>query len=119
MHRPRLDWAAAQRRHEPASVEGRAFAGIAGMAAARARLAVLQAGTGPEVLDTGDSRVLAFSRRHPGAGPFVALANFSDDPVLLPRETALPGLSLEARVVQSSAPRRWTLCALHQSATSI
>ncbi|MCY7373746.1 MAG: amylosucrase [Spirochaetaceae bacterium] len=102
MHRPRMDWAAAQRRHEPASVEGRAFAGIAGMAAARARLAVLQSGTGPEVLDTGDRRVLAFARRHPGASGLVALANFSDDPVLLPRETALPGLSLEARVVQSS-----------------
>jgi len=101
MHRPRMVWAA-QRRHDPASVEGRAFAGIAGMAAARARLAVLQSGTGPEVLDTGDRRVLAFARRHPGASPFIALANFSDDPVRLPRETALPGLSSGARIVASS-----------------
>lgn len=102
MHRPRMDWAAARRRHDRGSVEARAFAGIAGLARARAGLLALRSGTDPQLLDTGDHRVLAFARRHPRSGRFVALANFSDGPVLLRRDAALPGLSPDAQLVQCS-----------------
>ena len=36
MHRPRMDWAAAERRHDPASVEGRLWAGPAAASSSRA-----------------------------------------------------------------------------------
>ena len=81
MHRPPMDWAAADRRHDPASVEGRVFAGIQRLARSRAGLLALRSGTSPELLDVGDRHVLAYRRRHPRSGPLVALASFSDDPV--------------------------------------
>jgi amylosucrase len=37
LHRPPMDWEAADRRRDPQSVEGRVFAGIRDMATTRAR----------------------------------------------------------------------------------
>jgi amylosucrase len=85
MHRPVMDWAAADRRHDPAGVEGRVFAGIQRLARTRAGLLALRSGTSPELLDVGDRQVLAYRRRHPRSGPLVALASFSDDPVEVDR----------------------------------
>jgi amylosucrase len=99
MHRPSMDWRAAERRHDPSSVEGRVFSGIVGLARARQRLLALRSGSRAELLDVGDDRVLAVRRRHPRSGPLVALAAFSDSPVRLGREGALPGLSPGARAV--------------------
>ena len=76
-----MDWAAADRRHDPASVEGRVFAGIQGLAPDPGHLLALRSGTSLELLDVGDRHVLAYRRRHPRSGPLVALASFSDDPV--------------------------------------
>ena len=102
MHRPAMDWALADRRHDPATVEARVFSGFARLAARRAELLALRAGTPPELIDTGNRHVLAFRRRHPRSGPVIALANFGDDPVLLPRASALPGLAGDASLVLSS-----------------
>jgi amylosucrase len=85
MHRPVMDWAAADRRHDPAGVEGRVFAGIQRLARTRAGLLALRSGTSPELLDVGDRQVLAYRRRHARSGPLVALASFSDDPVEVDR----------------------------------
>jgi amylosucrase len=97
MHRPPMDWAAAERRHDPATIESRVFAGMVRLARARAGLLALRSGTSAELLDVGDDHVLAVRRRHPRSGAMVALANFSDDAVRLDREAALPGLSASAR----------------------
>jgi amylosucrase len=78
MHRPPMDWAAATRRHDPASVEGRLFAGLQQMAATRASLLALRSGTMTSLVDTGNPHVLAYARRHPRGTTFLGLANFSD-----------------------------------------
>jgi len=78
MHRPRMDWAGAARRHDPDSLEGRMFAAIRGMADARRSLLALRAGGSTEILPTESRSVLAYRRVHPRSTPFLALTNFSD-----------------------------------------
>jgi amylosucrase len=78
MHRPRMDWDAAARRHDPAAIEGRAFAAIKGLADARRSLLALRAGGLTEVVATGNRSVLAYRRVHPRSAPFLSLTNFSD-----------------------------------------
>ena len=78
MHRPRMDWAGAARRHDPDSLEGRMFAAIRGMADARRSLLALRAGGSTEILPTESRSVLAYRRVHPRSAPFLALTNFSD-----------------------------------------
>ncbi len=78
MHRPRMDWARAARRGDPASVEGRAFAALRGLARARQDLLALRSGGTTEILPTGSQSVLAYRRAHPRSAPFLSLTNFSD-----------------------------------------
>jgi amylosucrase len=78
MHRPMMDWSAAARRHDPGSLEGRAFAALRGLADARRSLLALRAGGSTEVLPTENRSVLAYRRVHPRSAPFLALTNFSD-----------------------------------------
>jgi amylosucrase len=78
MHRPRMDWARAARRSDPASVEGRAFAALRGLARARQELLALRSGGTTEILPSGNQSVLAYRRAHPRSAPFLALTNFSD-----------------------------------------
>jgi glycosidase len=78
MHRPRMDWAVAARRHDPDSVEGWTFAAIRAMSDARRSLLALRAGGSTEILPTESPSVLAYRRVHPRSTPFLALTNFSD-----------------------------------------
>jgi amylosucrase len=78
MHRPPMDWAAADRRRDPGSVEGRVFAAIRGLAAARRSLLALRSGGSTQVLPTENRSVLAYRRAHPRSAPFLSLTNFSD-----------------------------------------
>ncbi|MDP9221467.1 MAG: alpha-amylase, partial [Actinomycetota bacterium] len=84
MHRPPMDWAAAARRSDPASSEGRVFASLQALARARAGLLALRAGSPTVLLDPPSHHVLAWRRRHPRGATFVGLANFSDAPSALP-----------------------------------
>lgn len=102
MHRPPMDWEAAGRRNDPATVEGQVFAGFVRLARTRAGLLALRAGTAVELFDTGNRHIFGVRRRHPRSGAMVALANFGDDAVRLRRDAALPGLALDARAVLSS-----------------
>jgi amylosucrase len=83
MHRPAMDWDAAARRADPATLEGRVFAAIRGLIDARRSLLALRAGGETEILPTEISSVLAYRRAHPRSAPFVALTNFSDVAQLL------------------------------------
>ncbi len=65
VHRPRMDWDCAARRADPSTVEGRVFAGVSHIAAARARMAHLHGSVPSEVLGPWDPGVLVLARRHP------------------------------------------------------
>ena len=78
MHRPRMDWDLAGRRHDPHTPEGRAFAAIRRLAEARRSLLALRAGGSTEILPTPNRCVLAYRRAHPRSAPFLSLTNFSD-----------------------------------------
>jgi amylosucrase len=80
MHRPYMDWAAAARRSEPGSVEGRVFRALRRLGEARRGQVALRSGGETLVLPTDNWHVLAYRRRHQRSGPLVAVANFSDDP---------------------------------------
>jgi amylosucrase len=77
-HRPMMDWAAAERRHDPDTVEGRVFGGLRRLLAVRAATPELRAGGAVDVLWTDDPSVLAFVRSHPRTGRLLVLASFSD-----------------------------------------
>jgi len=77
MHRPRMDWRAAERRDLEGTVEERIFHGIRRMVRARARTPHLHASYATDVLDIGHSHVFAYARPHP-LGTMVALMNFSE-----------------------------------------
>jgi len=80
LHRPRMDWAAAARRTDPTTVEGRIFGGLRAIIDARRASPELHAGYPLEIVDSGDRRVFAFVRRHP-IGSLLALHNVSAEPV--------------------------------------
>lgn len=80
MHRPPMDWAAATRRHDPATLEGRVFGWMRRLSAARKDLLALRTGGESAVLGLDNGAVFGWRRRHPRSGTFFGLANFSDQP---------------------------------------
>jgi amylosucrase len=76
-HRCRLDWALAEHRHDPATVSGRMFCGLAHLARVRAGLPQLHARVASQVQDVDDRGVLGTLRQHP-AGPMIGLFNVTD-----------------------------------------
>jgi amylosucrase len=75
-----MDWAAAARRHDPLSVQGRVFAGIRRLALARKDILALRTGGESAVLGVDNGAIFGWRRRHPRSGNFVGLANFSEAP---------------------------------------
>jgi amylosucrase len=81
MHRPPMDWAAAGRRHDPATLQGRVFGWLCRLAQVRGELLALRTGGESEIIEVDDPHVFAWRRRHPRSGHFVGLANFAEFPV--------------------------------------
>ncbi len=79
LHRPPMDWAAAERRADPASLEGRVFGALQQLALARRTTESLRSDASTTVLQPRSPHVLAYVRRHPRAAPVLAVACFSDD----------------------------------------
>ena len=77
LHRPVLDWAAAARRHRPETVEGRIFADLGALIAARRGAPQLGAANPLDIVETGDPGLFALVRRHP-AGDLTAIYNFTE-----------------------------------------
>jgi amylosucrase len=77
LHRPHMDWDAAARRRDPASIEGRLFAGLRTLIAARRERPVLHAAGSVEPFDTGNPHVFGYRRERDGRR-FTALASFSE-----------------------------------------
>ena len=76
-HRPRMDWARADRRHDLHTVEGRVFLGIKHLAQIRASLPHLESSVAAEVPLLSDPGILPVLRRHP-LGPLLELFNVTD-----------------------------------------
>ena len=76
VHRPAMDWARAERRHDSATVEGRLYQRLAHLIALRREHPVFAGGT-LRVAETRSDHVFGYERAH-GGQRLLALANFSD-----------------------------------------
>jgi amylosucrase len=79
MHRPPMDWAAAERRHDPSTVEGRLWSGLRRLARARRASHAVHAQGVVEPVWTGNDHVFGLWREHAG-DRLLVLANFTADP---------------------------------------
>jgi amylosucrase len=79
MHRPPMDWDAAARRHDPASVEGRLWAGLRRLVELRRSTRAVHAQGTVEPVWTGNDHVFGLRREHAG-DHLLLLANFSAQP---------------------------------------
>ncbi|MBX7214384.1 MAG: hypothetical protein K1X39_10280 [Thermoflexales bacterium] len=77
VHRPRMDWEAAARRHETGTIEARLFEGLSALIALRKAQPCFSGSGDLRGVDTGSDHVLGFVRYH-DTGPLLVLANFSD-----------------------------------------
>ena len=76
VHRPQADWARYARRHDPATLEGRVYAGLHKLIELRKGNSVFSGGD-LEVIETGSEHVLGFVRTF-GQQQAIVLANFSE-----------------------------------------
>ena len=88
MHRPKMHWPRAERRHDSSSIEGRIFAGFRQIIARRRATPHIHAANPVSILDLGIDGVFAFARKSP-VGPLVCVYNFSE------RWQSIPRYSLE------------------------
>jgi amylosucrase len=77
LHRPRMDWTRAEKRHQQGTLEARVFAGVRHIIQARKRTPHLHASIRSEILETGHPHVFAYVRRHP-LGNLLCLYNFTE-----------------------------------------
>ncbi|MFT4164752.1 MAG: amylosucrase [Microlunatus sp.] len=84
VHRPPMDWAAAERRNVEGTVEHRVWHGLRHAAAVRSRLPSMDAAVETEVMDPVNPAVLVFQRRA-ATQTMVGLYNVTPEPQRLPR----------------------------------
>jgi amylosucrase len=80
VHRPRFDWSAAEKRHDPATPQGRVFGALRNLIQVRKATPTLGRG-GTTFFDTGSPHVLGYLRE----GGVLCLANFSEHPQTISR----------------------------------
>ena len=78
VHRPQFDWARAERRADPATVEGQIYAGMLHLIALRRTQPAFWGGA-MELVESGNDQIFGFVRNH-GGQRLLALANFSERP---------------------------------------
>ncbi|WP_027883290.1 alpha-amylase family protein [Meiothermus rufus] len=86
LHRPKMDWAKAEKRHQEGTIEHRLFHGIKRLLEARARTPQLHAAFPTEALWQPNPHLLVLKRAHP-MGTLVQVYNFSEQDQPLPWET--------------------------------
>jgi amylosucrase len=79
MHRPPMDWAAAERRADAETVEGRLWAGLRRLVAARRTTRAAHAQGAGDPVWTGSDHVFGLARERAG-DRLLVLANFTDGP---------------------------------------
>lgn len=87
LHRPMMDWAAAETRHTAGTPAARVFRGIRHILARRKATPGLHAASPTRILESGAPSILAVLRDAP-AGPVLCLSNFADAWVHLPASLA-------------------------------
>ena len=87
IHRPRMDWNRATRRHQQGTVEGRVFTGVSHVLHRRKATSHLNGKVPIEVLPSPAQGVFVHRRPAP-VGTLVAMHNFTDEWRHVPRETA-------------------------------
>ena len=85
LHRPRMDWSVAERRHVAGTVEARMFTALQRLAAARADLPQLHGGGRTTVVALSAGEVLCVRRKHRRQLPLWILANCSAHEVAVAR----------------------------------
>jgi amylosucrase len=85
VHRPRMPWEVAERRHVEGTLEHRVWSALRSAVRVRAGQPTMHASVEPELLDPAHGAVLGFVRRTPGAA-LVALHNLSDSPAEWPSD---------------------------------
>ena len=83
LHRPRMDWAAAEQRNVADAVEGRIHADLRGLIAVRRASDHFHAAVPLKVIDGGDSALFTFRREH-ATGALLSVLNFADAPRSVP-----------------------------------
>lgn len=81
LHRPPMDWTAAERRHDPETLEGRVFGELRRLIVTRASLPALHAEGSVAPLHSDVDAVFAYARVGPRGDRFLGLANFSESSV--------------------------------------
>jgi amylosucrase len=99
MHRPFMDWQAAERRHNPDSVEGRLWAGLRRLVAARRATRAVHAHGRSQARWTGNDHVFALAREHAGERLLV-VANFTAEPQRIPLDAADTAAELDGRPLE-------------------
>ena len=84
VHRPRMPWDLAERRHQPGTVEHRVWHGIRHAISVRAALPSLDASVETEIVDPVNAGVLVFLRHFPGQ-TLVGVYNMTPADQALPR----------------------------------
>jgi len=82
VHRPFTDWNRMEKRHDPASLEGRVFQGLKRLINLRKQNPIFS-GNVIEMIDTGNERVLAYVRPQ-GNQRALVFANFSEQTQTIP-----------------------------------
>ena len=77
VNRPRMDWQAAQSRHDGLSPSAQVFWGTKSILARRRAVAGLHGGYGTRILRVGNPAIFAFARMAP-TGPILCLFNFTE-----------------------------------------
>ena len=103
MHRPHMDWPAAERRAIDGSLEQRVFSIFTRLAAARAALPEVRAGGTVDILRQGDDRLFAFARRHRRENPMWMVSNFGDRTLVVKPQALYTHDVLPAQCVLSGA----------------
>jgi amylosucrase len=85
MHRPKMDWRKAARRHDPEAIEGRIYAGIRNIVERRRATPHIHAANPVSILDLGIDGLFAFARRSP-VGALVCVFNFAERWREIPRQ---------------------------------
>lgn len=84
LHRPKMNWRVAKKRHNAGSIEGRLFSGVTHILERRRASPHLAATCPTTIIDIGHPQIFAF-KRDSALGPMLALFNFSESPQHLPR----------------------------------
>ncbi len=85
LHRPPMDWAAAARRHDPETIEGRIFGDVLRLVDARRSAPQLHAGRPLEVVDLGDAGAVRLRADASRAARWSPIHDFADEARTVPR----------------------------------